>query len=260
MESNMKLPSFTITFVGLLSLITINIIYADSSNTKLQINQLNKTPIESAIESALEYTGFNSAKNLSLADVERTAKIVTISDDKTPFLHKMINNKPIWRLIFSDVPIKYLRTGVDSIYEYPRTFEVLIDSASGRLLKIHYIADNYDTDISPIPPADIAEKQMQNIHELYLGFPENPPKISFIDAYENNGLPLDKEITAIYVIDSGRGVTPKPVWIIGRRGLPPMPMANSGRKKNIPENQRNHVRTIIDAETGDGLLFDNLPQ
>jgi hypothetical protein len=258
--TKMRLLFITIILVGLFSSILFSIAYSDSSNIVVKEGGFKISSAQQAVARALEYTGFGTIKDLSIEDVKKSAKLTTISDDKTPFLHEKINSKPIWRLVFADIPIKYSRTGTDSIHEHLRTFEVLIDPASGRLLKIHSIAEGYDTNISPLPPADVAEKQMRRIHELYHGFPERLPTISFLDAYKNNGLPLDKEIIAIYVLDSRMDPTPRSVWVIDRRGLPPRPTVRRGGNKHVSEYQRNHSRTIIDAETGDGLLFDNLPQ
>jgi hypothetical protein len=70
---------------------------------------------------------------------------------------------------------------------------------------------------------------------------------------------LAKEIHGVYVMHSRMGSTPRPVWAITLRGLPPM-AARGSYGDTIPVWQRNHMRNVLDARSGEVLFATNSPQ
>jgi hypothetical protein len=79
-----------------------------------------------------------------------------------------------------------------------------------------------------------------------------------------------KQIIAYYVLDSFvdlltgvKGKARPPVWVIHAWGIPPfVPPSppNFQVEKVIPEDARNHLRSIICAETGKFYGADTIPQ
>ena len=121
----------------------------------------------------------------------------------------------------------------------------------------------------PEPNAVSAERQLRASGEIYLGFPDVPPSINFLDALDiilkdGVGSPFSaKEIDALYVMYSRRNSKPCRAWVITLRGIPPLPVSiPPGASREIAEQVwgYNHIRTVINDETGKILLMTNWPQ
>jgi hypothetical protein len=215
-----------------------------------------------------ELTGFGA--------LEGTAKAfarVDVNDDNTPFLHAQINGKKnVWRVEFQNVRLK-LKSAVPGFKDrYVRTFEVLIDPNSGHLLRIRSTFDGNDPNMRPEPPAVVAERHLSKAKELYHGFPSEPAKMSLIDALDAIGAGgigspfLAKEIYAVYVLHSRRGAKIQPVWAVTLRGLPPrplkgkpLPLIDTPDEELSPVWQRNHIRNVVDANTGKVMFATSRP-
>jgi len=219
-------------------------------------NQVNTS--EDAIYIAIKYTGFEMAKNLKAEEMAKMTKITTISDDKTPYLHTKINNKQVWEIIFEDINICSNDNAEKKCF---RSFKVYIDQQSGRLLKIYSIMDGYDKGKSPLPSAERAEQQM-GTSEIYLGFPDTLPEYTFFEALSNTAHKAENagEIIANYVVESYMGSEPRRIWAIDLRGLDPIPIASRYASMYVPDYQRNHRRTVIDAKTRHQMFNSTIPQ
>ncbi|MBN1975184.1 MAG: hypothetical protein JW787_16190 [Sedimentisphaerales bacterium] len=168
-------------------------------------------------------TGFDN-----LEGTDKTYKMIDVTDDNTPFLHERIKGKKnVWLVEVKNVRLK-LKSAIPSHKDrYTRKFDILVDPNTGNLLKITSKYEGYDPDMLPEPNAINAENQLKKFGEMYLDFPNVPPKISFLDAlnvvHQGLGDPyLAKEINGLYVIDLRFNMTARPVWIITLRGLPPL--------------------------------------
>lgn len=204
-------------------------------------------------------TGFGNIKGIT-----KTFKRVVVTDDNTPFLHKQIKGRNVWLAEYKDFKLEIFTISTEDPYN--RNFKIYIDADDGTLLKITSKYEGYDPNIFPEPNAVSAEKQLTNVgREKYVGFPKEPPKVNFLKAlYASFGGPYSaKEIDAIYVWDSRMGNEPRRVWVITLRGLPPQefpqPYLSSGIPKQPPVWQRNHMRDVIDADTGKALFSSNGP-
>jgi len=91
------------------------------------------TPAEQEIRSdseaifrALEYTGFGEFKGFTRSLV--APELITINDDKTPFLHDRINGRPIWHIPFMNISINSRTFDSTGKGNDLRKFEVYLDS------------------------------------------------------------------------------------------------------------------------------------
>jgi hypothetical protein len=245
--------------IALICFISVALVAGDKPPSGTMPKRNMMCAADQAFALALKYTGFSKLAGFSTAG-QPQPELVTITDDQTPFLHVLINDRSIWHILFKQVPIAH-PNNKDAMYY--RDFSILLDSESGRLLRIYARKNESDSGILPLPPPAVAEQQMKNAGaEEYLGLPENIPKITFIEAIRNVfGNPETAlEIIAVYVIDKRMNHEPCPVWAIDLRGIPPVPTINPGGDEKVPVRQRNHFRTVIDAETGHQLFFNNVPQ
>lgn len=219
-----------------------------------------RTP-ERAISAFREISGLSDA-----ARPKMTSKLVTLSDDDTPFLHDQIVGRPIWQLVIVDWKLELKSAAADAEDACARTFDIFLDPRDGRLLKILSRWPKGVPPIAPQPPADSAEVQMNSAGlEKYHGFPKEKPRVSFLEAldvvYKDGGLgnPLvasTKQIRAHYVVRSAMGREPKAVWAITLRGFPPFEASYPG----VPVDARNHARHIVDAKTGEWICAGTSPQ
>ncbi len=215
---------------------------------------------DEAIERALELTGFDE-----LSDVKTSAERVTIRQDDTPFLWRTIVGRLAWRVKIEQVSLQLPSATPGFKDEYQRTFQVQLDANTGTLLGITSKYDGKAPDMRPAPSAQVAEDQLRPEEEMYHQLPDVDPKLRLLDALDvvlakGIGSPfVAKEIHAVYVMHSRMGSDQRAVWAITLRGLPPM-QAHGPYADSVPAWQRNHMRNVIDAMTGESLFATNSPQ
>ena len=203
-------------------------------------------------------TGFKNIKGIT-----KSFKRVDINDDNTPFLHKQINGKNVWVGEYKNFNLELYSTSRKD--KYNRNFKVYIDANDGTLLKITSKYEGHDPNLLPEPNAATAERQLKDAN--YIGFPKEPPKVSFLDALgvadTTHSDPLNaKEIDALYIWYSDTFHQPMRVWIISTRGQTPIQIRGI---VGIPDKaldelskRNNFFRVFIDADTGKALFGDNI--
>jgi hypothetical protein len=195
-----------------------------------------------------------------------TAALVKVTDDVTPFLGERNAGKPAWRVAYPTSSLKFASAAADFTDPFRRTFIVMLEAASGRLFFVTSTSEGApDPDMRPMPSCGVATEQLSNEEEVYDGYPEEDPKVDFLAALERIlsagvGSPFQaKDIHGAYVLHSRMGSKPKPAWAITLRGLPPFP-ARGPHGDRVPVWQRNHMRNVVDAATGQVLFATNSPQ
>ncbi|HWL93380.1 MAG TPA: hypothetical protein VNT79_07580 [Phycisphaerae bacterium] len=210
-----------------------------------------------AIAEALEVFGIRDSDSVSAE-----ARVVTLSEDKTPFLHDQITNRPIWQVTIADYRLKLRSAPEGHEDSISRTFDVLIDPTGNRLLKITSRWPEGYKESAPEPRAAFAEDRFRDSgREVYHGFPDPPPAVNFLQAlniiYTTAADPYDaKQIVAHYVARSTLGRKPQDVWAINLRGITPFESSYPG----VLECARDHKRHIVDAKSGKWLFASTSPQ
>ena len=222
------------------------------------------TGAEAVLKAVKTSAGFSNLKVDVQAAME-SAKQVTMLDSTTPFLAEQLNNRTALLVTLKDVPLNIEKvTGpTKTVLTGTRDFELYIDPVSGKLLKIVSTLDDYwkklgDGEIRK-PLAAAAEKELRrNLHESYDGIPEQEPAISFLDALNAVvGNPVTaSQIVAWYVLRTTNRRT-SAVWVIHLYGI--SHIGAIGREKTAPIYQRNHLRSIINAQTGRLISAGNCP-
>jgi hypothetical protein len=217
----------------------------------------------------LKLTGFEK-----LEGITKRFERVDINDVNTPFLHGEISaRKNVWCVQLRNVRLAGNATPPPLQDKYVRTFNVFVDPNTGHLLKITSKSAGRDPNMVPEPPAQVAEEQIRTLlAESYLGFPNEPPNVSLLDALGAGllGDPLSaKEIDALYVIHLRKGMEefgvspePQPRWVITLRGVLPLELPRPHTAKDVVVRPWlvNHSRNVVDAATGKCLMRSNIPQ
>lgn len=230
------------------------------SEDRMPRRQLQLKNDRDAIDRAMEATQF-----AQLAGIQSSARLVSATDDNTPFLSKELIGRKVWRVEVDNVSLK-LRSAVPGFKDhYLRKFVVILDAATGEVRKVVSKFHGNAPEMRPEPAPARAESQLRASQEIYHGWPEEPPQISFLEALDavlsgGIGSPFEaKEIIGVYVLESKMGSEPRPVWAITLRGIPPLQGHGPGAD-TVPVWQRNHIRNVVDARTGKCLFATNVPQ
>lgn len=208
----------------------------------------------------------NALTRLETVSYTPSATLVKVVDDVTPFLGEGNVGKPAWRVEYPKTLLEFASASPGSIGQFRSTFVVMIEASGGHLFFVHATAeDPSERETRPMPSCGSATEQLSNEEEVYAGYPDADPTIDFLAALERIlrggiGNPfLAREIHGAYVLHSRMGSEPRPAWAVTLRGLPPF-AAHGAHGKNVPEWQRNHMRNVVDAATGQVLFATNSPQ
>ena len=206
-----------------------------------------------AIDRGIEYFGSSGAVI--------SAKLITLTEDDTPFLSQETIGRPLWKVTAENVRIELPSADPAFADLYERTFDIFLDAQSGKLVKI---ASRWPEGVPLMegePPVRIAEEQMRRSgREEYLGFPDSDPTITFLQTLDvilkdGVGSPfLAKQIKAHYVVRSFMDHEVGPVWAITLRGIPPIWTAYE-----LPSYGRRHFRNLVDPRTGRWIGGTNVP-
>lgn len=220
---------------------------------------------DSAVEALLgPITGLPLDGKDSETALSGETRVVQSTESQVAFIASGINRRRAWlteilvpdigRLIYAD---EQHRDDVPS-KEFPKRFEVYIDSATGLFLEARAVFEGEHEWLFPEPTESEAVEQLAQFSELYHGLPDVAPGISMIDAMKVcKSRPLSaKEMTISYVLYSFQGSEPIPCWVLLFRGLPPI-RAAYGFDEITPSHTTE--RMVVDAMTGERLFTINMP-
>lgn len=185
---------------------------------------------------------------------------VALAHDTTPFLGDRLVGRELWRVRLDDWSLDLPSSPPGRRNGFIRGIDVFLDPQDGRLLKIETQWPPSEPPIAPQPSAESAARQMEGSGEVYVGFPDEPPPISFLEAVdiiqEQGANPLvAKQITGSWVLWSKMGSEPKPVWAITLRGIPSI-----SPHRDVHIDLVNHMRWIVDPVQKKWLMASTTPQ
>ncbi|UCC31794.1 MAG: hypothetical protein JSU86_05855 [Phycisphaerales bacterium] len=193
--------------------------------------------------------------------VATSAELSVLEEDNTPYLSKQLIDSPLWQVVVRDWSLKLKSAPTDAKDEYVRTVDVFLDPQKGHLLKMRSRWPVNEPRIAPEPSAAVAEDQFRaGSDERYHGFPDDAPKITFLDALDGmyrGGVSAfgAKQIVAQCVIRSTMFDERKVVWAITLRGVTPY-----RPRAGWPRDARYEYRYIVDAVTGTYESASNRPR
>lgn len=242
----MTICSFRVRVIVISLSLTVVLLHAGSD--------LEARSIESeqqAIESARSFLSL-SGEDLRVSTSQGvTATLQTEIDSTTPFLSDSLDGRRAWKVAFASVIL-----GLDSyprevILQSPRTLTALIDSASGKLIRVEsWLVSAQALQLSkPLVLHGEAERQLGS--ERWLTLPTTDPKVSFFEAVNKAaGSKLTAKLIVGHYINAvvGDSAGPKAVWSIHLIDFPPILHGETS------------MRSVIDATTGKLLYFCNLPR
>jgi len=180
-----------------------------------------------------------------------------------PFLEDRLKDSPAWRVERLPMRLSLASAHPNASDKYVRRFTALLDANTGSLIEIKSEWPQGTPAIKPRASARSAELQMARVGpEEYLALVSEAPKVSFLEALDvvrvrgvSDPL-LAKQIIAHCVVRRFGKDDPRPVWAITLRGIGLLPLGGAG----VPIDARNHIRNIVDANTGEWLVASTTPQ
>jgi len=197
-------------------------------------------------------------ESLGLSRDEVTTKIdqVKVKGRLVPFIGPEVE-QTVWRVRIDNVKIQ--GRDHDRILTNPhiRTLTVFLDPQTGQVMKV--VSNRAkQCQAKPFPSVRSEERQMGQISQTFSGVPAAGPGVALMQALPNaRGWGNATQIIAYYVIEkwSVPQTAARPVWIVHERRIPPF-----RQKPGLSVDAVNHLRTILDAETGEFISADTVPQ
>jgi hypothetical protein len=165
----------------------------------------------------------------------------------------------IWKVRLEHVGFRKGSRDTDgTLNPFIRSVDVIL-SATGQPIEIISVLPT-GVNVPEFPDPDDYKQQLLNVGESYGDVPRQEPTISLSDAFSKSmGTGSAKQIIVYYLnVTTVRWKIPRASWIIHAWGMEPFAASRFG--DTVPEDARNHLRTILDANTGEVYGSDTIPQ
>lgn len=214
---------------------------------------------DEAVRRAVDAIGLESIDSENVV-----ADPITLSEESVPFLGATLNGRKTLRLEFNSIQLEKITKNSSLRNSHVSDLLVIVDPQSGNPVRIASRWPAKLASIAPYPPVEEVERQLRQGETRYTGIPVDPPKVTLATVLKNAipWSPEVKQIVAYYVLESTPRYQDKAVWVVELRGFPPLepPVPPGADLRDIPEDARNHLRNVFDAETGDRLYSETTPQ
>jgi len=225
---------------------------ADKPGTS--VKQIEKRiPIDQAVTVAASDLGIRSFRK---SDV--TAERSAFADESVPFLRREIMGQSVYRMVFHNVAL----TERGNVNRFVTTLVAFVSPSTGRLLKVTSVWPKDCPRIADQPGCAEEERQLGD-SERYLSFPDERPVVSLINALQKtpHWSTQVKQVHAIRVLHSCSQHNKRAVWVIYLRGTAVNPLkAHMDPQGKMADDAFNHMRNLVDSQTGEWLQADTFPQ
>ncbi len=207
---------------------------------------------ETALDIALDYTGFDKTKGFSRSK-HTTSTLKSINAINIPYLNTSKNTREIWQIQFKDILV-----GQQTTKTALRDFEVLLDKHSGKLLRILSISETEgSSDTLPQPSKEAAEEFFNERKYQYKQLPDSMYNVTFWEALQKVRIanPATSKVIKSYYWEFDEDEHSHR-WLIIQRGIEnPIPSSHGGQ----PQWLENFMMSCIDAKSGKSLFATNAP-
>ena len=216
---------------------------------------------DTAIEVACKSVGL-----IHLNGAKVTARQIQLTGQFMPFLHGDLRGKSSWRIEFSNIDLAKTTGRASLGNRYVKHLVVVLAPNTGQVLCVTSTWPDGVERIPPYPSVQEEERQLRARDVTYTRLPAKEPQVTLLEAIGSKDMAFwskdVKQIHACYINESTIKYADRPVWAIQLRGFPPFvpPVPPGADPSSISENQRNHIRNVVDAESGEWLGAGTVPQ
>jgi hypothetical protein len=217
------------------------------------VKKVAKIPIDQAVTVAASDLGIHSFRK---SDV--TVEESTFADESIPFLRRKIMGQSVYRVVFHNVTL----TEGKNVNPFVKTLVTFVSPSTGRLLKVTSVWPTDCPRIADQPGCAEEERQLGN-SESYVSFPDERPLVSLIDALNKtpHWTKQVKQVHAVRVLHSCPQHSNRAVWIIYLRGTSVDPLKfHFDPRAKMADDAFNHMRNLVDSQTGKWIWADTFPQ
>ena len=205
-------------------------------------------------------SGNDAASDLGIRSFRKsdvTSGKVSFRRRSVPFLRREIMGRSVYRVVFHNVA---LSKGANA-NRFVTTLVAFVSASTGRLLKVTSVWPKACPRIADQPGC--AEEERQLGDERYISFPDERPVVSLIDALQKtpHWSTQVKQVHAIRVLHSCSQHNKRAVWVIYLRGTSVNPLKDHmDPQGKMADDAFNHMRNLVDSQTGEWLWADTFPQ
>ncbi|MEX0727439.1 MAG: hypothetical protein WD065_14280 [Planctomycetaceae bacterium] len=238
-----------------LALSTWALCYTNDSKT----SRVESMSANDAIEAA--------RRGIGLTTVDRDAVVarqVPLSGESMPFLVDQLRGRTTWRIEFDNVRLDEHSDDPRFKNRYITKLIVFLWPETGEVMKVVSAWPTGEPRIPTYPSRAEQERQLKQSAIVYTGEPGEAPTLTLLEALAqaDHMTRNVKQIYACSVMESHMEREPRAVWAIHLRGFPPFATSvpYGASDADIPEHARNHMREVIDSQTGERLYSSTTPQ
>jgi len=215
--------------------------------------QAAKLPIDQAVTVAASDLGLQSFRK---SDV--TVEVSAFADESVPFLRRKIMGQSVYRIVFHNVTLFQGKQA----NPFVKTLIAFVSPRTGRLLKVTSV---WPTDCPRIAdqPGCAEEERQLGKSESYVSFPDERPLVSLIDALDKTPQWTShvKQVHALRVLHLCSQHSQRAVWVIYLRGTSVDPLkSHMDPQRKMSDDAFNHIRNLVDSQTGTWIWADTFPQ
>ncbi|MEX1228720.1 MAG: hypothetical protein WEB58_00685 [Planctomycetaceae bacterium] len=224
--------------------------------------------LSSAAESMSADDAVDAARRgIGLTTIDRDAVVarqVQLSGESMPFLVDRLRGRTTWRIEFDNVRLDDHSSDPRFENRYISKLIVFLWPETGEVMKVVSAWPAGEPRIPTYPSCADQERQLKASSIVYTGESGDAPALTLLEALaETHHMSRHvKQIYACSVMESRMKRNARPVWAIHLRGFPPFATSvpPGGSDVDIPEHARNHMREVIDSQTGESLYASTTPQ
>ena len=183
-------------------------------------------------------------------------------DESVPFLRESLKGKSVYRVVFKNIELAEASGNDEAFNSFIQTLVAFVSIETGRVVKVSSAWPVKCDRIADVPTCAEEERQLGD-SERYVKLAEKPPRTTLVKAITESR-PWSQnvmQIHAYHVLHTCNGHKNRPVWIVQIRGVEAIPTrARIDPNREMPDDAFNHLRNVIDSDTGEWLWADTIPQ
>jgi hypothetical protein len=202
---------------------------------------------EDAISMATNLLGFDKNGGYTKqVSINKEIRLLLATDSSSEYAIKYINGRTVWEETLRNIKLDLTYTNEQQESDWQKDFKILIDPASGQLLKIIFFNSDSNS-VALIDSSFYYYDKAKEMGEKLLPIAYQSPSVSLLQALNKcKFYPLlAKNAICQYVMYSNNNLTARPTWVIFLYNMPPWTSPGGSVYSN--------KRYLIDANTGEHL-------
>ena len=227
-----------------------------ASKTSAAVDSMS---VDDAIQAACRGIGLTKHDR----DAVKARKVQT-SGESLPFLVDQLRGRTTWRIEFDHIRLADNSSDPRFQNRYITRLIVFLWPETGEVMKVVSAWPSGEPRIPTYPSCSDQERELKASAIIYTGAPVESPALTLLEALAKTQRMSQnvKQIYACSVMESRLKRDARPVWAIHLRGFPLSPVKgpSGAGDAQLSEHALNHMREVVDSETGEWIYASTTPQ